>query len=1147
MGLLVEVARQATTAWSPTGPMLAAATKSGAIDASFETGATLEIFSIDFRRARMQVASAVQCSERFCRIAWGGPDKDSLIAGGLQDGSVRVWDARMLLRTKAGAEPNQPVEESTGVVLGGPSSKKRHTASVRGLEFNSFNTSLLASGSLDSEIVVWDLGNKEGSKVHLLSINPEGQNPGLSQGEVTALAWNPNLEPILATTLSIGATWIWDLRKKKPVTRILDPRGRTRCSALAWNPAAVTQLLIATDDESAKSSLLWDMRNLSAPLREYGHHQAGVIAVSWSAFDPDFILTTAKDNRTCVVSAETTHVVCEIPRVSNWSFDVEWSSSLPGVFSSSSYDGRLSIHGLLCSSSALYSTVSSTASALASSFNIEPGEITATSPRLSSTNVLDLTKPPKWIIPPVSVSFGFGGIISHAAKNTMERVTVARCSTEPKIVHQGQQFQSILDSCNVDELKEYCQVLAREDSSMSSLAWSIVKLQFESDARRKLLSLLGHSPSEKGTSSDSIGLISSSPLASLFLFDESSRPPTICASENLGLDSAVAPMESESPAIDLSGPAPWDAQESIPQDSSLDNVEDDLNLSMTHVDGTIEKKVKPISLGRDAVREAVMVGDFSTAVEAALRDGDHADALMLAHCGGPSLWMQTQKQILEAHRIDFMRDIFRALVVPSVEPGSESSLRESWKERLVAAATFEEGERLREKCDALGANLLDIGEEDAALCCFLCSLNVNMASAIWLRQALPRRVQDKSTKLNSNYQLFSLVRKIKIVAAAAAAARGESVFSKARIDNGVASSLLMEFSSVLAEEGRIDVALRYLEGLRPESLSRLGTVEELSYRFGTLLSISQPIPANPRGTNPVMHAQSYLPPTSFQEQQTYPPPKAVNHMDMPSFSTVVPPTQMDQFLLPKRVDQVPPPMANVPLPVLSSAPGTHFSPPPQRPQPGPPVIQNHLIQASSPSTFSPAPSAQFNPPVTRIPQDPKPAPIPEIPLPKMMVPGPPSGAQPPVVMPPKTAMRRVEPPSAEVAGILSARVKAPVTSTFVTIMDVDVKGVAPEDRVIVTVLRKCYEDTCAMSHSPNFRKKMDDVSRRLGRLLERLNTKALTPPFIERLHRLCDAISNSAWVDAKLMITSMIKEHYDDHQTEIMGLRYLLDSAMTGR
>ena len=62
--------------------------------------------------------------------------------------------------------------------------------------------------------------------------------------------------------------------------------------------------------------------------------------MAWSKADPGLLLTCGKDNRTLCWDTDAGEVLAELPASSNWNFDVQWSTTTPGVLSTSAFDGR---------------------------------------------------------------------------------------------------------------------------------------------------------------------------------------------------------------------------------------------------------------------------------------------------------------------------------------------------------------------------------------------------------------------------------------------------------------------------------------------------------------------------------------------------------------------------------------------------------------------------------------------------------------------------------------------------------------------------------------------------------------------------------------------------------------------------------------
>lgn len=71
-----------------------------------------------------------------------------MLAGGLTDGSICLWDPAKIL----GAKPGQEDVPSAAIAM-----LRKHRGPIKGLEFNMSSPNLLASGSTDGDVIIWDV------------------------------------------------------------------------------------------------------------------------------------------------------------------------------------------------------------------------------------------------------------------------------------------------------------------------------------------------------------------------------------------------------------------------------------------------------------------------------------------------------------------------------------------------------------------------------------------------------------------------------------------------------------------------------------------------------------------------------------------------------------------------------------------------------------------------------------------------------------------------------------------------------------------------------------------------------------------------------------------------------------------------------
>ncbi|KAG1671259.1 Protein transport protein Sec31A [Nymphon striatum] len=386
-----EVDRTANIAWSPAAQhpiYLAAGTAAQQLDATFSTTAALEIYGLNLTEPGldMSLKGSIVSEHRFHNIAWGchevtSSDKDTtgVIVGGADDGNLIVYD------------PSKILQGNKGIIF----QKNNHNGPVRTLDFNPHKPNLLASGSSESEIFIWDL---------LHPVKP--MTPGTKSQpleDVACVAWNCQVQHILASTFP-GKCVVWDLRKNEPIIKVSDTSYRMRCKEIAWHPAVATQLCIASEDDQTPVIQLWDLRFATSPLKVLENHQRGVLSLAWCKQDPDLLISCGKDSRILCWNPNSNvpggEVVCEI-NSNQWNFSVAWCERNPAVIASSSFDGYVGIYSLMGGQQQL-----TPSSKITDAF---PGSETLSQPpvnQLPQRNVaLPLKKPPKWLRKPVGASF----------------------------------------------------------------------------------------------------------------------------------------------------------------------------------------------------------------------------------------------------------------------------------------------------------------------------------------------------------------------------------------------------------------------------------------------------------------------------------------------------------------------------------------------------------------------------------------------------------------------------------------------------------------------------------------------------------------------------------------------------------------------
>ncbi|KAM9188245.1 protein transport protein Sec31B isoform 2-T2 [Mergus octosetaceus] len=773
---LKEIERTAVQAWSPANnhPIyLATGTSAQQLDASFSTNATLEIFEVDFRdpSVDMKQKGTLPASNRFHKLIWGNfgngsTESSGVIIGGGDNGVLTMYSAHRILASKS-----EPVIGQT----------EKHSGPVRALDFNPFQSNLLASGANDSEIFIWDLNNFS------VPMTPGAKSQ--PHEDISVVSWNRQVQHILSSAHPSGKAVVWDLRKNEPIIKVSDHSNRMHCSGMAWHPEVATQLVLSSEDDRLPVIQIWDLRFATSPLSQLEGHTRGVLSVSWCQADPELLLSSAKDNRILCWNPSTGEMVYELPIQSQWCFDVQWCPRNPSIFSAATFDGWINIYSVMGGS--LEAQQKTQADKISSSFNnLDPFATGQILPPLQvpeqvaqTTLIPPLKKPPKWIRRPVGVSFAFGGKLitfglTKAPGQQMQQtyphqVFISQVTTETEFLLRSRELQMALQSGN---LLDYCKgKIQTAKLQFEENLWNFLKVNLEQESRTKLLKLLGYNKEDlqkKIASCLSNGIPDKQPLPE-------ANEANIAQSDQLLINTSddVAAVSSSSAFFD----------NLIPQNMSA------LEIPVTEdTDGLIS--------------QALLLGNFEGAVELCMRAERFADAIILAIAGGENLLKETQKRYF-AKRKTKLSLLLSSIVQQKWQDIVCTCDLQSWKEALAILLTYAKHEDYTQLCDMLGARLESEGDvalsNDACLC-YISSGNVERLVECWV----------KNHETSSPLALQDLVEKVMVLSRSIEMLRGTA----GPAPGPVLAERITQYASLLASQGCLAAAMDYLPNSSKELL-----------------------------------------------------------------------------------------------------------------------------------------------------------------------------------------------------------------------------------------------------------------------------------------------------------------------------------------
>jgi hypothetical protein len=113
---------------------------------------------------------------------------------------------------------------------------------------------------------------------------------------------------------------------------------------------------------------------------------------------------------------------------------------------------------------------------------------------------------------------------------------------------------------------------------------------------------------------------------------------------------------------------------------------------------------------------------------------------------------------------------------------------------------------------------------------------------------------------------------------------------------------------------------------------------------------------------------------------------------------------------------------------------------------------------------------------------------------------------------------------------------------------VDVRNVPADQQIIVKSLRGSFQYALGRNSTMMYKKKMDDVNKKLGRLLAQLNAKELDVNIVALLMELAAGIAKGDYETAKRVTLSLSKSvNWDSNRHWIQALNRLIDAVLNGR
>ncbi|XP_028397312.1 protein transport protein Sec31A-like [Dendronephthya gigantea] len=1194
-----EIARTANIAWSPAShhPIyLAAGTAAQQLDATFSTTAALEIFALDLTSGdrEMPVKGKLSSEHRFNKLVWGtyGMEKEEtpngILVGGTDSGDLVMWNPLKIL--------NGEIEDA--VLF----QSDKHTGAVQALDLNPFQPNLIASGASDSEIYVWDLKSPDnphspGAKslppdnisclgwnrqvTHILaSTSPCGRcvvwdlrknEPIIkvsdqgSMARLKAIEWHPEVatQMVLASEDDrCPVIQMWDLRYATSPMKVLERHQRGVLS-IAWCPQDPELLMSCGKDSRI---LCWNP----------------------SSNDPRG------------------EVVYELPCPAQWSFDVKWCPRNPNMISTPSFDGHISVYSLMGGGVADHSGIDQ--KMVNDAFNINDPFASSVQhqPSEQVPVAATLKKPPKWLRRPCGASFGFGGkLISFGktAEAPISKVNVSQVVTEEDLVNRSNLLEGALASAS---FAEFCRTKIESGSEgLDSTLWNFLKVNFEGEPRKQFLTLLGYDPNnlakkiaaKMGDMPSTTQGVDAAVLAQKIKHlqlpsstGESGSSDSADIFSGGALTPSVPDDQAKTPVTDgMDASLVFDAISS----GTLD----------TSGDGGEIRITTPFSIPTDdesdgLISQALLTGNFEAAVEVCFHCDRMADAFLLAIAGGPELLKKTQQLYFQKKKTNLKR--LMSVVVNRDWPDVVKSCSlENWREALAILVTYAKPEEFAPLCDLLGQRLEAQQDENNAnaMVCYICAGNVEKFVSCWSK-TMPSEP--------SPLELQNLIEKVMILKKAVEKERRQVVqATNSNVSEmlckyaGILASqgsveIAMEY--LMAANDQEDVAIlrdRLYHAQYPSHVT--SSIKPPSFPFPrvdvkaapAVQPEQQPTQAqssfappqaqenaggqqpsqgsgfyNPGSYNPTQVPPSHAP-ISLPGQHQFPPTPYYHGNQPPSQANVGYPSQpnpsyggnpppisqgaapmSNQSPSPVRYNAPPPPApgsqtgypSTAPIPGygMSNTPGAPNSYPP--PQPGQ-LNQPHAEYSPPTSTWSADGThaiAKKHQPTHYTPPAPITMPIFNSAEQQPGQTGNPAGG----------ATSMVPPGSGVPPGAPGPVQNTPVEKEPEPVKEV-IKGPIPAEHIS---LQEAFDGLIAKCRgtamNQQTKKKLDDVTKKLGALYDKLREQKLSPSILDGLHKIAQACQAADYANGYQAYTNLISSgSFSEISTFMPGIKTLMQVA----
>ena len=400
-----------------------------------------------------QVQSLTPKSKISC-LEWS-KTAEGILAGGSSSGSVSFWKKSLLLTDPA----KSFIKED----------KIFENAAVTNLQFCPSKPNLLAVGASEVFILNLDVGlTKQNPSQYVFKL---GKNP-MEGKTLSSLAWNPQVQYILAAASENCVATVWDLRNNQTLFNVHDSNylNKSVCSALAWNPDIPTQFIMAYDDPESPNLQIWDLRKHEQPVKELKtNHKTGVTALSWCPYDSSIFASSDRSGFTVLWNFKQGQSFMKIEHsLESTPNSIKWVPKNPGVVAFGGDNGEIELR------------------------NIYSPAVTSGVKVSHSDDINEIVKPehvvtPKWVPRKAAATFGYNGKLASFNQGSNKVHINGIKQSDSQFREKIEKAQRLYINHKLSDLSSYFSEGSDEEMK---LQWEIISSKLSGNITN-LLSLLG--------------------------------------------------------------------------------------------------------------------------------------------------------------------------------------------------------------------------------------------------------------------------------------------------------------------------------------------------------------------------------------------------------------------------------------------------------------------------------------------------------------------------------------------------------------------------------------------------------------------------------------------------------------------------------